>query len=155
MRATLTPAVSGFGDLAGRAEAEAEGGTEDYEPGDGDQEVHQVDEQALVEEGGADHGNVREQGDGDLLEARYARGGPARAEDLNHQEPRTAKGEQDDGGAGDNLIRLEGDTRPARGSGRRARRDAEAKTHQGTPREVSSTTPAKAEIHIRPSSPMF
>ena len=64
----------------GGEEAGAERGAEDYEPGNRDQEVHQVDEQALVKEGGPDQGYVREQGDGDLA--------PGEVRELHLADPR-------------------------------------------------------------------
>jgi hypothetical protein len=91
--------VDRLGHLACRPKAETEGRAEEREEGNGDEEVHQVDQHALGEEGRADDGDVAEERYRQLLEAFDPRRGSAGAEDLDHQKARAAKGEQVDGGA--------------------------------------------------------
>jgi hypothetical protein len=80
----------------------------------------------------------------DLLEARYARGGPTGAEDLDHQEACAAKGQQVDGGAGDDLVRLEGDAHERVDQGEdQPRREAEAKANEGATREEGPNDPGE------------
>src|SRR5918992_615588 len=100
--------VHRFGNLAGGPQPEAKGRAVDDEPGYGDEDIHQVDEDALIEESLTYYGDVGEERDRDRLEAVHAGRGAPRAEDHDHQETRAAESQKVDGSTGDDLIRLEG-----------------------------------------------
>ena len=82
----------------------------------GTSSVHQIDEQALAEDGRADHRYLREQRVWGSPGSPSTRGEvPPDPKTTTIREARAAESEQVDGGAGDDLVRLERYAHDARG----------------------------------------